>query len=68
MNFKSKQRLKLKRFKVTVNKNQWRKKAFKERKNYVICHPKLYIPSTPNNSNETNTFMCLGRTGRFGQR
>ena len=30
--------------------------------------PKLYIPSTPNNSNETHTFMCLGRTGRFGQR
>ena len=29
--------------------------------------PKLYIPSTPNNSNETHTFMCLGRTGRFGQ-
>ena len=32
------------------------------------CTPKLYIPSTPNNSNETHTFMCLGRTGRFGQR
>ena len=31
-------------------------------------HPKLYIPSTPNNSNETHTLMCLGRTGRFGQR
>ena len=29
---------------------------------------KLYIPSTPNNLNETHTFMCLGRTGRFGQR
>ena len=29
--------------------------------------PKLYIPSTPNNSNETHTFMCLGRIGRFGQ-
>ena len=28
---------------------------------------KLYIPSTPNNSNKTHTFMCLGRTGRFGQ-
>ena len=28
---------------------------------------KLYIPSTLNNSNETHTFMCLGRTGRFGQ-
>ena len=29
---------------------------------------KLYTPSTPNNSNETHTFICLGRTGRFGQR
>ena len=29
---------------------------------------KLYTPSTPNNSNETHTFMCLGRTSRFGQR
>ena len=28
---------------------------------------KLYIPSTPNNSNETHTFMCLGRAGHFGQ-
>ena len=28
---------------------------------------KLYIPSTTNNSNETDTFMFLGRTGRFGQ-
>ena len=27
---------------------------------------KLYIPSTPNNSNETHTFMCLGRTGHLG--
>ena len=26
-----------------------------------------YIPSTPNNSNETYTFMCPGRAGRFGQ-
>ena len=39
----------------------------------IICHhfylqAKLYTPSTPNNSNETHTFMCLGRTGRFGQR
>ena len=29
--------------------------------------PKFYIPSTLNNSNETYTFMCLGRAGRFGQ-
>ena len=35
--------------------------------NYFGGEPKLYIPSTPNNSNETHTFMCLGRTGRFGQ-
>ena len=26
------------------------------------------LESAPNNSNETHTFMCLGRTGRFGQR
>jgi hypothetical protein len=32
--------LKLKRFKVTVNKNQWRKKAFKERK-YVMWVSKV---------------------------
>ena len=30
-------------------------------------YPKLYIPSTPNNSNKTHVFMCLGRAGRFGQ-
>ena len=32
----------------------------------VICPP----PDRdihPNNSNETHTFMCLGRTGHFGQ-
>ena len=33
----------------------------------MILYPKLYIPSTPNNSNRTHTFMCLGRAGRFGQ-
>ena len=33
----------------------------------IVPDPKLYIPSTPNNSNETHTSMCLGRTGRFGQ-
>ena len=27
----------------------------------------IYIQSAPNNSNETYTLMCLGRTGRFGQ-
>ena len=37
-------------------------------KNSFNLLSKLYIPSTPNNSNETHTFMCLGRTGRFGQR
>ena len=36
--------------------------------NKVRVDAKLYIPSTPNNSNVTHTFMCLGRTGRFGQR
>ena len=29
--------------------------------------PEIYIQSAPNNSNETHTFMCLGRAGRFGQ-
>ena len=29
--------------------------------------PEIYIQSAPNNSNETHTFMCLGRSGRFGQ-
>ena len=27
----------------------------------------IYIKSAPNNSNETYTFMCLGRAGHFGQ-
>ena len=29
--------------------------------------PEIYIQSAPNNSNETYTFMCLGRAGHFGQ-
>ena len=29
--------------------------------------PEIYIQSAPNNSNETYTLMCLGRTGHFGQ-
>ena len=33
----------------------------------TISVPKLYTPSTLNNSNETHTFICLGRVGRFGQ-
>ena len=32
-----------------------------------VSRAKLYIPSTLNNSNETHTFICLGRAGRFGQ-
>ena len=28
--------------------------------------PEIYIQSAPNNSNETYTFMCLDRAGRFG--
>ena len=28
--------------------------------------PKLYIPSTLNNSNRAYTFICLGIAGRFG--
>ena len=35
--------------------------------NFNNPRPKLYIPSTQNNSNETHVFMCLGRAGRFGQ-
>ena len=33
----------------------------------LIHIPEIYIQSAPNNSNETCTFMCLGRAGRFGQ-
>ena len=33
----------------------------------LMCGPKLYIPSTLNNSNRAYTFICLGRAGRFGQ-
>ena len=29
--------------------------------------PEIYIQSAPNNSNESYTFMGLGRGGRFGQ-
>ena len=29
--------------------------------------PEIYISSAPNNSNETQTFICLGRAGPFGQ-
>ena len=31
------------------------------------CHPEIYMYSAPNNSNETHTFMCLGRADRFWQ-
>ena len=31
------------------------------------AQPEIYIKSAPNNLNETHTFMCLGRAGRFGQ-
>ena len=30
-------------------------------------HAEIYRQSAPNNSNETDTFMGLGRAGRFGQ-
>ena len=50
--------------KLNLEKNIFNKKWSPR----LIFLPKLYIPSTPNNSNETHTFMCLGRTGRFGQR
>ena len=32
-----------------------------------MMYSEIYIQSAPNNSNETYTFMCLGRAGRFGQ-
>ena len=49
--------------------------VFEIRKNLdlrkILSTPKIFLKSTfhctPNNSNETHTFMCLGRTGRFGQ-
>ena len=34
---------------------------------FLTHQAKLSTPSTPNNSNETYTFMGLGRAGRFGQ-
>ena len=33
----------------------------------MMLEPEIYIYGAPNNSNETYTFMCLGRGGRFGQ-
>ena len=33
----------------------------------LFTQPEIYIQSAPNNSNETYTFMDLGRAGRFGQ-
>ena len=27
----------------------------------------IYVQSAPNNSNDTHTFMCLDKVGRFGQ-
>ena len=38
--------------------------------NYVLLVNKIHLgyeESAPNISNETSTFMCLGRAGRFGQ-
>ena len=29
--------------------------------------PEIYIYSASNDSNKTHSFMCLGRTGHFGQ-
>ena len=33
--------------------------------NYQTCYPRpeIYIQSALNNSNETHTFICLGRSG-----
>jgi hypothetical protein len=39
-----------------------------ERKNFCLLEIFLsYGMSAQNNSNETHTFMCLGKAGRFGQ-
>ena len=35
--------------------------------NVIWNQAEIYIQSAPNNSNESHTFMCLGRAGRFGQ-
>ena len=35
--------------------------------NVIWNQAEIYIQSAPNNSNETHTFMCLGRAGCFGQ-
>ena len=34
---------------------------------HFLSKLEIYIQSAPNNSNETYTFMCLGRAGCFGQ-
>ena len=31
------------------------------------CPVSAALKNAPKNSNETRTFMCLGRAGRFGQ-
>ena len=33
----------------------------------LICVAEILILSAPDNSNETHTFMCVVRAGRFGQ-
>ena len=38
-----------------------------EKGNILRLGAEIYIQSAPNNSNETHTFMCLGRAGCFGQ-
>ena len=35
--------------------------------NVIWNQAEIYIQSAPNNSNETHTFMCLGRASHFGQ-
>ena len=52
--------------KTNVKTNKWTNE--KEGGFLELLKSKLYIPSTPNNSIETHSFMCLGRTGCFGQR
>ena len=38
--------------------------TFKSCSKWFESRPEIYILSAPNNSNETHTFMCLGRIAK----
>ena len=51
-------------------KNKFRNNAeiqYHSRLAFLLGHLNIKPESAPNNSNETYTFMCLGRAGRFCQ-